>query len=98
MQTQLVTHYTPTGPIIDLGPNAAKAMPPGHRHRYRQEGTLTMADGSTERSVIVALTKPKLADAIQRRHESIARQTLHADYLDGDYCGLSQTFYIGPPR
>lgn len=60
------------GPLVDLGADAAKAMPPHTRHRYYQQVRLTLSDGSAHLTRVKAMTKPKLAAALASEHRNVA--------------------------
>jgi hypothetical protein len=93
MKEQPITKIEVTGPIEDLGAAAAKAMPPGRRHRYRQSGFITMEDGTTDSYTFRGLTKPKLQDDIRRTEGYVASRCIKATYDDnGKRWGTCITF------
>lgn len=69
--------------INDLGAAAAKAMPPGRRHRYTQKAKLTLKDGQVIDWTFRGLTKPKLADDIRRNRNFMGRGELSASSYEG---------------
>jgi hypothetical protein len=54
-----------TDPAVkDIGKDAAKALPPGRRHRFYYEGFYKLGDGREIPAKIRALTKPKLEERL----------------------------------
>lgn len=93
MLSKLVTKVEVTGPIEDLGVEAAKQMPHGYRHRYRQRGRITMEDGTTDDYTFHGLTKHKLAADISRVECYVMEKRLCAEYNEqGKRWGTKVTF------
>ena len=97
MKQQPIIKIEAIGPIEDLGAAAAKAMPPGTRHRYRQAGRITMEDGSTDAYGFRAMTKPKLEERFRTIEGYVASRCIFAEYNDaGERWGTCVKMDIGP--
>jgi hypothetical protein len=68
---QLVVKMQPSGDIVDIGADAAKVLPSSRRYRYVQPITITLEDGSSHLTKERALTKPKLAKALESSQRNI---------------------------
>jgi hypothetical protein len=82
------------GPVIDIGAEACKAMPPGRRHRYKQAIKYILEDGRTFDSSCRGLTKPKLAANIQYSVNYADRGCLSAIVRDDELVGTSTTISL----
>jgi len=100
MKQQIITKIEIIGPIEDIGAATAKAMAPGVRHRYRQEGRITMEDGTTDAYGFRGMTKPKLAENIRRIEDYITSRCIFAEYdpVSGERWGTCVKMDIGPRR
>jgi len=93
MNRILITALTITGPVIDIGADAAKKLPPGRRYRYSQAGHITLEDGRTFESNQRGLTRPKLAARIASYEDNIRRKMIKAEFDEhGTYFGTSTTY------
>jgi hypothetical protein len=78
----------PFGPITDIGADVAKSIPAHSRYRYRQSVRYTTEDGQAIDTTMHALTKPKLAERIERQARSAQDGELFANIGSaGDYRG-----------
>ena len=83
------------GSIEDVGAAAARSMPPGIRHRYTQPIRFMLEDGTKVPSYARALTKPKLAQRIERYARNAEEGSLFVSFHDGVYWGTILKFSIG---
>lgn len=84
-----------TGPLVDLGAEAARAMPPGRRHRYKRpigyriEGHEGLYSGMCK-----GMSKAKVAGDFELRQEWIASGRLYGWFDDktGEFIGTTMVF------
>ena len=80
-------------PVEDIGADAAKALPPGRRYRYKVSGVYTLADGQEVACKVSGMTRPKLAERVASLQKSVAAGHIKAWFDDaGAFAGTSTTF------
>lgn len=82
--------------VSDIGKDACAEMLPGNRFRYYVDVTYFGENKQEIKSIVRALTKPKLKQRIEVTKEHIARGmlTYSRDFAGNWYQTIS--FYIGP--
>lgn len=78
-----------TGPVVDIGSDVCKSLPPGRRYRYKQSAIYTLENGEKIAGERHGMTKPKLFEEIKRFADNVSRGMVSAVYVDGKYFGLS---------
>ena len=91
----LITKIETNGSIIDIGAEAAKAIPSHSRYRYKQPIKFTLQDNRVVESEIRATTKPKLKDFYESRFQSVEVGAVSAQMLGDQYMGYVTRLKIG---
>ena len=82
-----IVEIHPNARVIDIGAAAAKTMPAHARYRYKQGVIYVMDDGRQISSELRALTKPKLAERLERTRGNISGGEMFACFRGDEYCG-----------